>query len=104
MRKMKKYRPIVCNDGFSVSVQASQTNYCEPRNDEGPYTAVELGYPSRVEPKIMPWAEDPSEPTSTVYGWVPADLVLEIINDHGGWKDGELPPMEYATWSGIFPE
>jgi len=100
---MKKYEALVCNDGFMVSIQASRTNYCEPRDDAGPYTSVELGFPSMVEPKLMPWAEDPSQPTNTVYGWVPSDVVLEIINDHGGWKEGELPPMEYATWNGETP-
>ena len=99
----KKYKALVCKDGFSVSVQASETSYCQPRNNAGPYTSVELGFPSWEEPKIMPWAEDKEDPTGTVYGWVPSDVVLEIIDDHGGWADGELPPMEYATWSGTVP-
>ena len=98
-----KYKPLVCNDGFTVSVQASRTNYCEPRDDSGPYRTVELGFPSLADPLINPWAEDPGDLTGTVYGWVPADVVLELIEKHGGWKEGELPPMEYATWSGQTP-
>lgn len=76
--------PIVCKDSFVMSVQGSVFAYCSPRNNDGPYTHVEVGYPSRPEPKLMVFAEDPDNPTTTVYGYVPISLVLEIINDHGG--------------------
>ena len=99
----KKNRMLVCEDGFTVSVQASGTNYCEPRDNSGPYVSVELGFPSNPESLITPWAEDPDSLTNTVYGWVPSDIVLELITKHGGIKDGELPPMEYAAWDGQVP-
>ena len=38
--------------------------------------------------------------SSALYGYVPADIVLEMITNHGGIKSGELPPMHYATWNG----
>ena len=90
----KKYKPAVCADGFTVSIQASTGGYCSPRNDEGPYTAVEVGYPSRVDSLLLPYAEDSENPTQTVYGWVPSAVVLECLESHGGWVSGEIPPME----------
>jgi hypothetical protein len=73
-----------CSDGFSMSVQASYTHYCSPRNSQGPWESFEVGFPSDVEPKLMPHAEDPDDPTDTVYSCVPAELVEEICADHGG--------------------
>lgn len=78
---------IVCADGFSVSVQAGALLYSRPRDDYGPWTLVEVGYPSeRPEPwhvwKLL--AEDPDRPTGTVYGYVPLRLVEELIERHGG--------------------
>ena len=84
----------VCADGFSVSIQASSRNYCSPRNDDGPYLSVELGYPSASDPIILPYAENPDKPTDTVYGYVPSSVVLECLESHGGWVSGEIPPME----------
>ena len=89
----RKYLPLVCRDGFKVSIEASEGNYCEPKNNEGPYSSVELGFPSAMEPLIMRYAEDPENPTGTVYGWVPSVVILEVIQKHGGWEEGELPPM-----------
>ena len=38
---------IECADGFSMSVQASRFNYCEPRVDDAKaYTEVEVGFPT----------------------------------------------------------
>jgi hypothetical protein len=96
----RRYAALVCEDGFSVSIQAGERSYCSPRNDIGPYTAVELGFPNEEDPLIIPWAEDGSDLKGTVYGYVPVDIVLEMITNHGGIKSGELPPMEYATWDG----
>ena len=79
-----------------MSVQASEANYCTPRNNEGPWKSVEVGMPSHPEPLILEWAENEDDPTGTVYGWVPADVVLEVVDKHGGWKAGELP----ALWLG----
>lgn len=47
---------IECADGFTMSVQASRSHYCTPRNDVGPYTAVEVGFPSKHENRIAPYA------------------------------------------------
>ena len=83
----QKIRPkIVCQDGYSVSVQASEYHYCEPRytqwqNEDGwhvingnywlssdtprnfetdrftPYESVELGFPSEADDLINEYAE-----------------------------------------------
>ena len=94
--KRKQYKPLVCVDGFTVSVQASETNYCAPRNNTGPYTAVELGFPSQPDPLIAKWAEDNQNPTATVYGWVPTVVLFQLIEKHGGIQSGELPPTHMS--------
>ena len=33
---------IECDDGATFSVQASYAHYCDPRNNEGPWTSVEI--------------------------------------------------------------
>jgi len=89
---MKQYNErVTCADGFRMSVQASEGAYCTPRNNDGPYTEVEIGYPSDPEIMIMRWAEDKSRPTDTVYGWVPTGVVRDVIVKHGGAVSGEVP-------------
>lgn len=81
-------QPIRCADGLSFSVQANSTAYCAPRTDDGPYTAVEVGFPSQRVEAFMEYAEDPDNPTETVYGWVPAEIVEKVVNDRGGRVPG----------------
>ena len=80
------YPQIKCADGFTLSVQASQYHYCTPRLDKSFYVAVEVGFPSEKEDLLMEWAETPDDPTGTVYGWVPVDVVEKVIDKHGGIK------------------
>lgn len=77
---------VQCNDGFSISIQASLCHYCEPRRTfEGPYTEVELGYPSCSEELLIPYMEDDCcEPENTVYPYVPVEVVDKVIKKHGG--------------------
>ena len=88
---MKKNKRVVCADGFTMSVQADDFTYCLPRNDEGPYTAVEIGFPSDREELIIDWAEDKASPTQTVYGYVPSHIVSLVLAKHGGMVEGEVP-------------
>ena len=84
---------VVCADGFSMSVQAHDGAYCEPRRDaQRKYTLVEVGFPSAEEELIMSWAEDRNQPTETVYGYVPVDVVTNVIVKHGGIVEGQVPP------------
>jgi len=105
---------IRCVDGFALSVIAHWGAHCRPRpaipevelyfggdtgisndpaNFPGPYTHVEVGFPSA---KPEPWAdweeycENPGNPTETVYGYVPADMVRSLIASHGG--EAEVRP------------
>src|SRR5690606_2814 len=91
---------IVCRDGFTMSVIAGAGTYCTPRPDwaaaagevpadyPGPYTHVEVGYPSaRPEPwdKWEQYAEDPEKPpTGNVYAYVPVEMVRALVAAHGG--------------------
>lgn len=75
----------ICEDGFRISIQASQCHYCTPREDgQIDYEEVELGYPSEREEMILDFAEDPDDPTNTVYGYVPVGVVDEMLQKHGG--------------------
>jgi hypothetical protein len=77
---------LECKDGFSVSMQTGKFLYCEPRDNAGPWTHVELGFPSGYEEELMEYAEDKDRPTGTVYGWVPLELVARVVTAHGGLK------------------
>lgn len=84
---------VVCKDGFSISIKASERAYCNPKNNIGPYDSVELGYPNFPEPMISGFAEIIDQPTETVYGWVPVGIVQAVIIKHGGIVDGICPPF-----------
>lgn len=71
-----------CKDGYTVSVQASEFHYCTPRNNTGPYTKVEVGYPSSEDEELGHYGDDGWG--SDVYAYVPVEVVVAIINKHGG--------------------
>jgi|2_EtaG_2_1085320.scaffolds.fasta_scaffold05185_8 hypothetical protein len=91
------YTPhLVCNDGFTMSIQAGQSLYSTPRDDAKRYKAVEIGYPSEEELMIKSFAEDQDNLCSTVYGFVPIKIVDQIIEKHGG-VDEESIDVNYLT-------
>ena len=96
----KRNQVVVCKDGFSMSVQASGTNYNEPRDSSGPYVSAEVGFPSSYDFYLQEYAEDKDDPTGTVYGWVPAHVIRMCIDAHGGMVEGELPVFNSAAWEG----
>lgn len=76
---------VCCKDGFSVSVQGGDKyHYCVPRQHCNQYDEVELGFPSAADSLLKEYAEDPSDPTGTVYGYVPIEVVESLIEKHGG--------------------
>jgi len=76
-----------------MSVQAHTGAYCAPReNGAEVYEEVEIGFPSAEEPLLMDWCDEPSNPTETVYGYVPVGVVTTVIAKHGGMVAGEVPP------------
>ena len=89
---MKLNEHIVCADGFSMSVQANGGAYCDPKVfDAEKYEAVEVGYPNAYEGLLAYYAEDKEDYTGTVYGYVPAQVIVDVIAKHGGIITGELP-------------
>lgn len=88
---------IECNDGESLSIQASQFAYCTPRTDRGMYTKLEVGFPSvRPQERMMKFCENPDKPTDTVYGYVPVAVIQEFIDLHGGEKAAVAEPAGVA--------
>ncbi|MBZ6385104.1 hypothetical protein [Pantoea piersonii] len=82
-----KMSRIKCADGYNVSIQASSGHYCTPREtmqDVQYYSSFELGYPSSADDAFLEYAENPDEPTDTVYGYVPREVIEEVIASHGG--------------------
>ena len=105
----RKRQRIVCLDGFSMSVQADSSMYCSPREDgiDTKYIQVEIGYPSEEDVLLNEYVEGTSNSrldvenaesyTESVYPWVPAEVVKEVIDKHGGMIGGELPLLDLTT-------
>lgn len=76
---------VVCADGFQISIQASPFHYCYPKDKNAEnFEKVELGFPNQKDDLITEYAEDPDDPTSTVYGYVPIEVVDKLMEKHGG--------------------
>ena len=89
---LKRNELVVCADGFTMSVQAHAGAYCLPKMTGAPvYREVEVGFPSIEEPMLMEWVEEAHRPTDTVYGYVPVQVVTNVIAKHGGIVSGEVP-------------
>ena len=103
-RSYKRINQVVrCGDGFSMSVQASLHHYCTPRQDDGPYTHVEVGGPSELEELLLPYADGPNVVAGLrpdVYVNVPAAVVRAVLAKHGGMVAGQLPQMTPAMAAG----
>ena len=81
-----RHRPkIVCTDGFKMSVQGHEMTYSIPKKVTTEFQAMEIGFPSQQEDLIMEFIDRPGhEPTQSVYGFIPIDLIEQIIEKHGG--------------------
>jgi len=87
---------VKCADGFQMSVQASEHHYCSPKASgwNTQYTSVEIGFPTEKVEDLMRYIdEEESDPTNTVYTYVPAVIVCKIIANHGNMIEGEIPNM-----------
>ncbi len=93
------YRRVYFNNGGSISIQASVYHYSTPRNDEGPYTRVELGFPTegtKLPKSLLRHMEQGGNdnPYETVYPYTPVGEVNKLIKMNGGLKEGSiLPPF-----------
>lgn len=75
---------IKCNDGVSISIQASEFHYCSPRNNCGPYTTVEVWCLSGADPAdVTQFDYDEDGPS----GYVPIESVVAFLDIHGGIID-----------------
>lgn len=94
-------RPRVkCADGYTVSVQAGYGLYSTPRMDADHYTTVELGYPSAADEELRPYAESDEDLLSTVYGYVPVELVDSVLSKHGGIVGADFSNDRAGRWKG----
>ena len=78
---------IYCKDGFNISVQVSNGNYCESENGTRTFglnwVEVEWGFPS--EPIDAEKFNAESRPTTeSVGGYVDVKLIDELCEQHGG--------------------
>jgi hypothetical protein len=74
---------LKCADGTQLSVQASSAHYCSPREDTGPWGAVEVWCIS--SPKGNPcYPRSFGKYEGDPYGWVPVSVVNAYIHRHGG--------------------
>ena len=104
--ELQDNRPrLTCNDGCSLSVQASSSHYSTPRENHpdwhwSRFECVEVGYPEDAQGAriAMPddwlgYADDHSAGLrSDVFAWVPVRLVCEWIQAHGGLVADDAPP------------
>jgi len=87
------FRPIPSlkmKDGASMSVQASSYHYCSPRKDmpiEG-WSSFEVwcceGLTVEELHKIQEHGGEGCDMSEGPAGWVPHDVLWEIIQNHGG--------------------
>jgi len=78
---------IICNDGTTLSVQASQYHYCSPRVDKemcnARYYQVEVFCVSTEVPES--WLEF-GDNVDNPFAYIPTTMVEEFIDLHGGIK------------------
>lgn len=96
--------PIEMRDGTTLSIQANEFVYCQPRANEGPYSHVELGFPSARIEEIMPWADEEDCPTETVYPRVPIEVVARAILARGGRVDAPETWTPRCMGGGVAPQ
>jgi hypothetical protein len=83
------FNRLTCPDGFSISVQGSSFNYSYPRDNLGPYSEVELGFPKRVtkydRDYLAPFGEYLDHDTrieDLVFPYVTVDIIRELLFWH----------------------
>ena len=109
---------IVCKDGFNVSLQINNGNYCQSENGYRElgvdWQQVEFGFPSMNDKNMfkysemydscswdddnneIPFNEDGFDVTGTV-GRIPVDVMQTILDNHGGIDWDETLSIETAN-------
>lgn len=79
---------IYCKDGFNISIQVHNGNYCASENGTRTFgldwKLVEWGFPSSEIDAQKYNAEDDDDTTNSVGGYVEIDLIDELCEEHGG--------------------
>ena len=91
---------VICDDGFTVSIQASPLHYAHDSSGRAPYwgldrrtveytyTTFEIGNPSDLIEPIGVW---PERDSGGVWAFVPRWAVEELLIRHGGAVAWEIP-------------
>jgi len=93
-------KPVVCADGFKVSIQASSSHYSIPKGRARVYRACELGFPSEADDLIKeyvetyPYLDNSVDYTESVYPYVPAKVIQALLEKHGGIVSGDCPQLD----------
>lgn len=77
---------IICRDGFSMSVQGGSYSYSNPRDFGTVYNEMEIGFPSDEEILLSDYKEGDNLDVRSVFGYVPVEVIIQIIKKHGGFK------------------
>lgn len=80
---------LLLADGSSLSIQASGGHYCTPRcdfDDYGQYYEFEIGFPSVHMDELTPYQDGSGDQTSSVFGYVPKEIIESLIDSRGGVK------------------
>lgn len=79
---------IYCKDGFNISIQVNNSNYCASENGTRTFgldwKLVEWGFPSSEIDAQKYNAEDDDDTTNSVGGYVEISLIDELCEEHGG--------------------
>ena len=87
-------RRLILHDGTILSIQASEMHYSVPKKDIGPYTAAEVHIalgeeaPDSWEQYQDGWYDGEYE--GLYYGYVPMNLIEDLIKDRGGIDLGSM--------------
>jgi hypothetical protein len=72
--------PITCKNGLKLSIQASKFHYSVPRDNEGPYTHFEVGFPSMDIEDLKPYGDEEGK----IFSAVPGLVIANVLHDAGG--------------------
>lgn len=79
---------IYCKDGFNISIQIHNGNYCRSENGHREYglqwKEVEWGYPSKILKNTERYNNEEPNTTNTVGGYVDINIMDELLVSHGG--------------------
>lgn len=71
-------RRIYLASGYNVSLVASEYTYCYPRDNYGPWTHLEVGFPSDDDSLIASYM------SGDIGSYVPIEIIIQLIIKHGG--------------------